>query len=74
MPAVSHQMSLIGATCLLLLAVVGIVSQSRSLQEKRNGLVYALSWGTLILSLLMILSNDAFALFILNELTKLQGL
>lgn len=69
MPAVSHQTSLIVATIMLALAIIGVFSQIGK-GQRRNGIIMALSWGTLLLSILVILSNDAFSQFILNELTR----
>lgn len=72
MPIVSHQISLVGATLILALAIIGILSQAGKAQEKRTGIVLALSWGALLFSILMILSNDAFSQFIISGLAKMQ--
>jgi len=74
MSAASHQASLVVALSMLALASIGVLSQSRRIQEKRNSIVVVLSWGTLLLSILMIVSNDAFSQFIINELIKMRGL
>ncbi len=71
MPIISNQMSLIGATFMLALAVAGILSRSGKTQSKQAGAVFAISWGVLLLSVLMILSNDAFFQFILNGLKRM---
>jgi hypothetical protein len=73
MPIISNQISLIGATFMLILGFIGIISQSRKTQEKRIGVVFAASWGALLLSILVILSNDAFFQLIIRELAKIQG-
>ena len=73
MPVVSGQMSLIGEAFLLILALVGIVSQSGKAQEKRVGVVVAFSWGLLLFSVLIILSNAAFSQLILNGFTSIYG-
>lgn len=71
MAAISPQTSFIGAICLLALALAGIISQAGRGRERRSGIVFALSWGTLIFSVLIILSNEAFSQFILHNLLKL---
>jgi 4-amino-4-deoxy-L-arabinose transferase-like glycosyltransferase len=69
--AISPQVSLIGAVCLFVLALVGIILQASRGRERRSGIVFALSWGMLIFSALIIMSNEAFTQFILHDLLRL---
>lgn len=71
MSAISPQTAFIGALCLLALALAGIISQAGRGREKRSGIVFALSWGSLIFSVLIILSNEAFSQFVLHTLFRL---
>lgn len=74
MPIASGQMSLIIEALMLLLAIIGIISQSGKAQEKRTGVVVALSWGLLLFSILIILNNAAFFQLLLHGFTNVRGL
>lgn len=71
MPTISNQTSLICATFVLALAIIGIISQFGKAREKPRGVIFAVSWGALLLSILVILSNDTFFTLLMRGLTKM---
>lgn len=73
MPMASSQMALVIEILMLFLAIIGIISQSGKTQEKRIGIVVVFSWGLLLFSILILLSNGAFFQLILSGFTSMHG-
>ena len=74
MPNIPDQMLLIVEALVLVLAIVGILSQSGKPRGGSSGAVIAISWGLLLFDILAILVNNALFQLIVNGLSRAHGI